>query len=200
MKEHFFQASDLADLLSAGSPALFPTDTVPALAAKPIYSKQLWEIKKRKPDKPLILMGHSVEGLLRYVSSIAISDACQMAEKYWPGSLTMVLPSNSKLVNYLNPGGQTLGIRIPNCPFTKSLLIKSGPLATTSANLSGQKTIVSNKDLQKLFPDIPLLAPDNWPKPSGMASTVILWKDEVPAKWHLLRKGAVIPDECHNLF
>ncbi len=197
MNNRFHSSSTLADLLSKGSPAIFPTDTLPALAASPEFSRQIFKLKKRTLAKPLILMGSCLEDVFQASSASAKDDALLMAEKYWPGPLTMVLPASGSLVDSLNPGGQTIGIRVPNCSMTKKLLSKSGPLATTSANMSGQNPIFLIEELMECFPKVPFLAPMNWPESSGLASTVIAWKGI--GHWQLLRRGAVMPKECETL-
>ena len=78
-------ASALASRLQAGSAALLPTDTLPALAASPVHAAQLWTMKQRSADKPLILMGATPEELLAHVSPLAMEDAWSMARRYWPG-------------------------------------------------------------------------------------------------------------------
>ncbi len=182
--------------LNEGSPVVFPTDTLPALAALPKHSSQLWEIKNRSRMKPLILMGESPKQLFKFVYPNVLEDAIYMANRYWPGPLTMVLPSSSNLVGLLNPGGSSIGLRIPECDLAKKFLAKSGPLATTSANLSGQKPSIDPEEITKCFPGFPLLGPIPWPKSSGLASTVIAWQG--PGNWHLIRRGAVIPENLEK--
>ena len=192
MRTQFFNSSELTILLREGSPALFPTDTLPALAAHPSFAKQLWDIKHRPLDKPLILMAACADDLFQTIDPIAREDALEISQKYWPGALTMILPVSDPLVRKLNPLGKTLGMRVPDCSLAKDLLSASGPLATTSANLSGEDPVLTAKALSKYFPDLPLLGPIDWPVPSGLPSTLIKW--ERARCWKLLRKGAVIPD------
>ncbi len=196
MNKRFLEPSDLSDLLAKGSLAIFPTDTLPALAANPKFARKIFKLKKRNLGKPLILMGSCLEDLFKFASPCAKNDALRMASKYWPGPLTMVLPAKGKLIDCLNPGGNSIGLRVPNCSMARTLLAISGPLATTSANISGENPIFSKEELLKRFPDISLLGPMNWPKPSGLASTVIIWKGL--GNWQLLRRGAVIPEGCEK--
>ena len=79
----------------------------------------------------------------------------------------------------------------------RELLTSSGPLATTTANISGQPASRTAIDAACSFPDLPLLAPVPWPEPSGEASSVIAWKG--PRCWHWLRRGAVIPADVMSL-
>lgn len=191
-----FNANELALKLSLGSAALFPTDTLPALAATPENASQLWKLKERPLTKPLILMGASLNELLKHIDSIALEDALEMGMRYWPGALTVVLPSKQGIVDFLNPGASTIGLRIPDSKPAKDLLRISGPLATTSANLSGQEASKTALEAAKNFPGIPLLSPLPWPTFSGIASTVICWESK--KNWRVLRNGAVMPENLEN--
>ena len=177
--------------LRAGGAALLPTDTLPALAAMPEQAAQIWRLKKRPQDKPLILMGADVDGLLCHVSPAARADASALAQLHWPGALTLVLPAFGPCAEALNSGVPTLGLRIPACKPMLDLLRLSGPLATTSANVSGESASRTEMEAARAFPDLPLLAPIPWPAPSCQASSVIAWQE--PQGWHWLRRGAVMP-------
>ena len=183
-------SSGLSVKLLDGSAALLPTDTLPALAASPRYALQLWNIKERPTNKPLILMGSSKKDVFECVAPEALEDAKLMAKRYWPGALTMVLPAVGPMVNYLNPGKSNIGIRIPACEVTLDLLSKTGPLATTSANLSGDYPCMNESESANCFPNLPLLGPIPWPESSGLASTLAVWNGI--GCWQTLRSGAVI--------
>ncbi len=196
MELNLFGPEDLLINLRGGSPALFPTDTLPALATLPNFASKLWAIKNRPKSKPFILMGSKQEDLLQFVEPHALEDAFDFAQIYWPGTLTMVLPSSKELAGKLNPGGLSIGMRVPRCEMTQKLLERTGPLATTSANLSGEKPSLLPEEVAKCFPQLPLLGPLPWPKPSGLASTVISW--EAKGSWQLIRRGAVMPEKLQK--
>ena len=184
-----FEISDLASKLKKGSLALFPTDTLPALCSYPKYSKKIWTIKKRPLNKPLILMGACLEDLFEFVKPCAIDDGLKMAKIYWPGALTIVLPTRGNLSENLNFNSNSLGFRVPALKLARNLLMRTGPLATTSANISGKSPVKDELEASIQFPGIPILGPVPWPSSSGMASTVIEWKE---GKWKLLRAGSVV--------
>ena len=184
-----FEISDLASKLKKGSLALFPTDTLPALCAYPKYSKKIWTIKKRPLNKPLILMGGCLEDLFEFVQPCAIDDGLKMAKLYWPGALTIILPTKGNLSEHLNLNSNSLGFRVPNLRLARDLLIRTGPLATTSANISGKSPVKDAIEASIQFPGIPILSPLPWPSSSGRASTVIEWNQ---GKWKLLRAGSVV--------
>ncbi len=184
-----FEISDLASKLKKGSLALFPTDTLPALCSYPQYSEKIWTIKKRPSNKPLILMGGCLDDLFEFVKPSAIEDGLKLAKNYWPGALTIVLPTIGNFSKNLNSNSNSLGLRIPALKLARDLLMQTGPLATTSANISGQPPVRDALEASIQFPGIPRLAPVPWPKSSGIASTVVEWKK---GKWNLLRSGSVI--------
>ena len=184
-----FEISDLNLKLKKGSLAIFPTDTLPALCSYPKYSKKIWTIKKRPSNKPLILMGGCLEDLFEFVNPCAIEDGLKVAKIYWPGALTIVLPTIGNFSKNLNLNSKSLGFRVPALKLARDLLIKTGPLATTSANISGKAPVKDALEASNQFPGIPLLAPVPWPHSSGLASTVIEWEK---GKWNLLRAGSVV--------
>ena len=186
--------AELATRLLQGEPAVIPTDTVVGLAAKPEHAQQLWQLKRRPADKPLILMAASAKPLLDAVEEHCHHDAWSLMDRHWPGALTLVLPAKGPLVELLNPGGNTLGLRIPACDLTLELLRFSGPLATSSANPAGQSPAGSAAQAAVFFPDVAQLS-QPWPSRSGLASSVVQWCS--PGTWQVLRQGAVMLKDVH---
>ena len=184
-----FEICDLVPKLEKGSLAIFPTDTLPALSSYPKHSKKIWTLKKRPLNKPLILMGGCLGDLFEFVHPSAIEDGLKMAQIYWPGALTIILPTIGNLSQYLNCNSNSVGFRVPDLRLARELLLKTGPLATTSANISGQSPVKNALEASVTFPEIPILGPVPWPKTSGMASTIIEWKE---GSWKLLRHGSVV--------
>ncbi len=171
----------------------FPTDTVPALAARPEQAELIYAAKRRPPEKPLILMGASLSALLPYVSGDAAALAVwqRLTAQHWPGQLTLVLPASDRTPSTLNPQNTgTLGIRVPNHPVALALLARTGPLATTSANLSGQPPLTSLTEIARTFPTALTLPASELAQPatSGTPSTVAQWTG---TGWQILRQGKV---------
>jgi L-threonylcarbamoyladenylate synthase len=130
----------------------FPTDTVPALAARPDRAELIFAAKQRQPDKPLILMAATPTALWGYVAGNQATWPIwqRVAQQYWPGALTLVLPASSRLptaVNPLEPIPTTIGLRIPAWNPALALLQQTGPLATTSVNFSGQPPLTALSDI-----------------------------------------------------
>ncbi len=186
----------LAEWILAGGPAIFPTDTLPALAALPTAAGQIWALKARPSSKPLILMGAEPEKLFAALELPPHPQWLALAERCWPGALTLVLPARGTVVAALQPGvgaaEARLGLRIPACEQACELLRRTGPLATTSANRSGDLPCLTAFEAEARFPQVPRLAPLPWPQPSGQGSTVLAWSQA--GAWQVLRSGAVMPD------
>lgn len=188
---------EIASSLQAGSAAVMPTDTLPALVALPVHAAQIWTLKQRPVEKPLILMASLPEHLLQFAALEARNDLECLAEQHWPGALTLVVPvaqdpSAQAVLRFLHPGASTLGLRVPACRRARDLMALTGPLATTSANPSGLPAALNPRQVQTYFPALPLLGPAPWPSPKAIASTVLAWV--ASGQWRILRQGAVMPD------
>ena len=181
--------------LRSGLPIIFPTDTLPAIGCLPKFSNIIYEFKKRNRDKPLILMGSEHKQLIDYVHESAKEDYEKIASKYWPGALTMVIPASEKQNTIITSNDLTLGLRIPNSYMAQSLMRETGPLLTSSANISGFKGSISAEGIALDFPSIKILGPIPWGKSSGKASTIIFWKKS--GDWRLIREGEVLVKELN---
>ena len=175
--------------LKSGLPVIFQTDTIPAIGCLPEFSKIIYEFKKRDRNKPLILMGSEHKQLIDYVHDSAKEDYEKIALKYWPGALTIVIPCSKKKTKILTSNDLTLGLRIPNSKTAQSLLKETGPLLTSSANISGFTGSITAEGIALDFPSLDILGPVPWEKGSGKASTIISWRKN--RDWRLIRKGEV---------
>ncbi len=160
--------------LQAGGLVVFPTDTVYGLGAlidQPKMIAALYGVKKRERDKAIpILLGDPADlGLV----AVQISEtARKLAGIFWPGPLTLVLHKNAAVPEILSPL-PTIGVRMPDHPIALALLRQSGPLAVTSANLSGEKSPVTAQEVMaQLDGRIPLVL-DGGRTPGGNPSTVV---------------------------
>ena len=181
--------------LKSGLPIIFPTDTLPAIGCLPKFSNIIYEFKKRDRNKPLILMGSEYKHLIDYVDDSAKEDFENIASKYWPGALTMIIPSSENQTSIVTSKDLTLGVRIPNSYIAQSLLRETGPLLTSSANISGFTGSITAEGVALDFPSLEILGPIPWEKSSGKASTIISWKKS--GNWMLVREGEVLVRELH---
>jgi L-threonylcarbamoyladenylate synthase len=128
--------------LEAGDACVIPTDTVYGVAASlnaPGAVDRLFELKGRPRDKPLPVLAADVAALESVVSFDAA--ARRLARRFWPGALTIVLPRAPWFDTDLGGDVSTVAVRIPRHDVTLTLLEKSGPLAVTSANRSGEPPV-----------------------------------------------------------
>ena len=179
--------------LKSGLPIIFPTDTLPAIGCLPRFSNIIYEFKKRDKDKPLILMGSDHKQLIDYVHISAKKDYENIATKYWPGALTIVIPCSKKNSAILTSKDFSLGLRIPNSYTAQSLLKDTGPLLTSSANISGSTGSTKAEEITLEFPSVDILGPVPWEESSGKASTIISWRKN--RDWRVIRQGEVLIEE-----
>ena len=182
-------------MLNNGLPVIFQTDTLPAIGCLPKFAEIIYAFKKRDRNKPLILMGSDHKQLIDYVHESAKEDYENIASKYWPGALTIVIPSSKKETEIITSSNFTLGLRIPNSYMAQSLIKETGPLLTSSANISGFAGSITAEGIALDFPSVGILGPVPWEKGSGKASTIISWDKN--RNWRLIREGEVLIKEIN---
>ena len=175
--------------LKNGLPIIFQTDTLPAIGCLPKFSKIIYKIKKRDINKPLILMGAEKKQLTDFVHESAKEDYKNIASKYWPGALTLIIPISAKNKAVSTSSNLTLGLRIPNSQMAQSLIKETGPLLTSSANISGASGSITAEGVSRELPSLDILGPVPWENCSGSASTIISWVKH--GHWRLIREGQV---------
>ena len=175
--------------LSIGLPIVFQTDTLPAIGCLPKFSEMIYKIKQRDIKKPLILMGAENFKFDDFVHESALDDFKYISSCYWPGPLTIIVPISEKRRSFSTSSNYTIGLRIPNSKMAKLLLKKSGPLLTSSANISGMPSATNAKEISISLPNVNILGPVPWEKCSGKASTIISWVNY--GKWKIIREGEV---------
>jgi L-threonylcarbamoyladenylate synthase len=184
----------LIEAARGGQVVSFPTDTVPALAVRPDCAELIFAVKQRSLDKPLILMGATATDLWPFVQNnpTALQIWQAVADQHWPGALTLVLPASGAVPSVMNPvDPHTIGIRVPDQPTARRILSQTGPLATTSANLSGEPPLQTLSEIALQFPQVVTLGcdrPEPTPTASGVPSTVAKWTGQ---SWEILRQGIV---------
>ena len=107
----------------------------------------------------------------------------------------MVIPASKKETKILTSNDLTIGLRIPNSYMAQSLMKETGPLLTSSANISGFKGSTTVEGIALDFPSVKILGPIPWGKSSEKASTIIFWKKS--GDWRLIRKGEVLVRELY---
>ncbi len=184
-----------AEYLTAGELVALPTETVYGLGANgldPDAVAKIFAAKGRPQDNPLIL--HIAEAMQMELFCREIPEsAYRLAEAFWPGPLTMVLPARDIVPKCTTAGLPTVAVRCPDCEITRSIIQKAGiPVAAPSANLSGKP---STTTAQHVYHDhagkIPLII-DGGPCRVGVESTIVDLTEDRP---RLLRPGGITPEQ-----
>lgn len=147
--------SDAIKTLRTAGVVAHATETCYGLAAD-IFSRdavlRLYELKKMPLDKPVSILIRSLEEAQKYGDFS--EKAINLATKYWPGPLTIVVPRTALIPWWINPGMTTIGIRVSSNEVTKNLVESFGaPLTTTSANIHGLPQAYSSEDFLAMKPD-----------------------------------------------
>lgn len=162
------------DCLKFGGIIAIPTDTVYGLGADPFNAdavQKLYTLKGRPEEKPIPLVLGSVKDVEKVAQNLP-GFFFYLTERFWPGGLTIIVQSKD-LLPQLTAGGTTVGLRIPNQPLLLKILREfGGPLAITSANLSGQPAATSPQEFgQELSSKIDFIV-DDGQTPGPIPSTV----------------------------
>ncbi len=176
-------------VLRRGGLVAFPTDTVygvGAMAFEAAAVQRLYEVKGRSAEKAIAVLVAREADLAR-VAAVLTPSAHALALRFWPGPVTLVVPKHPDLPEAVS-ALPTVGVRQPDHALAQALLALAGPLAVTSANLSGQPSAsTAEAVLAQLDGRIDLLL-DGGPTPGGVASTVIDCTAEPPM---ILRPGPI---------
>ena len=186
--------TDAAQLLRAGELAAVPTETVYGLAGNGLDKRaveEIYEVKGRPAVKPLSLMVPGREAMERYCEAVP-PQAQFLAERFWPGPLTIVLKAKELVPEIVRAGGETVGLRCPDHPLTLRLLREAGiPFAAPSANPSGEESPKTAEEVAHYFDGRIAAIVDGGPCGLGRESTLI---DMSRTPYRILRQGA-LPEE-----
>jgi L-threonylcarbamoyladenylate synthase len=185
-----------ADVLRHDGLVAFPTDTVYGVGALVFHEaavQRLYRVKGRSTDKAIaVLVAHHAD-LLNIAGALTAS-ARQVAQKFWPGPLTLVVARHPRLPKAVS-ALPTVGVRQPDHPVVAQLLALTGPLAVTSANRSGEpNTLTAQEVLAQLEGRIDLIL-DGGRVNGGVPSTVV---DVTGSEPVILRAGPVSAEDIEK--
>lgn len=177
------------EILTGGGLVAFPTDTVYGLGALAYDGEavsSIYTVKGRGLEKAIpVLIGEF--GQIERVSSGVSRMVMRLAEEFWPGPLTLVVPRHPSIPDAVS-SMPTVGVRMPDLEVTRELLRLTGPLAVTSANASGQGSPATAMGVEmQLAGKIPLIL-DGGATLGGIPSTVVDCTGPEP---RLLREGPI---------
>lgn len=190
--------SEAAEIIRNGGLVAVPTETVYGLAGNGLDEravKEIYEVKGRPAVKPLSLMVPGKETIKRYCENVP-PQAERLAEKFWPGPLTIVLDSRDTVPEIVRAGGKTVGLRCPDHPKTLEALKKADvPFAAPSANPSGEESPKNAGKVKEYFDGRIDGIIDGGPCGIGTESTII---DMSSVPYRILRQGALSESDIEN--
>jgi L-threonylcarbamoyladenylate synthase len=203
MKTEFLNSGDPDALiyafqtLLAGELVAFPTDTVYGVGALVFDRKAVERIfvaKGRLAEKSIPVLLASTEQLEKVTVQVP-ELAAKLADRFWPGPLTLIVPKHPAVPDAVSPT-ETIGVRVPNHPTVRALLRLSGPLAVTSANLSGQESSSTAAEVRAQLGGRIALILDGGRTPGGVPSTVV---DCMGPELKILRQGPVTLEQIKRI-
>lgn len=182
----------VARLVSDGQVVAFPTETVFGLGVK-FGSRQaldaLYELKQRDKGKAISMMIAKPSDIEKY--AYVDDQAKKLMAAFMPGMITIILKKRPFIDDYFTASLDTIGIRIPDDEFVLSLLERTGPMLVTSANYSGEASLVDDKAVREKFGGlIPLIVKGE--SISKKASTIV---DLSKGKVEILRVGDILQEQ-----
>jgi L-threonylcarbamoyladenylate synthase len=184
------------NVLQAGGLVAFPTDTVYGVGALAFDGKAVESIYLAK-DRPIekaipVLIGDPAD--LEKVGTDIPDSARKLASRFWPGPLTILVPKRMDLPESVSATA-TVGVRVPDHEVARALLRAAGPMAVTSANISGKQSPVTAQEVYEQLKDRIDLIIDGGKTPGGVPSTLV---DCTSTEIKVLREGPISLEELFS--
>ncbi|MGE5088685.1 MAG: L-threonylcarbamoyladenylate synthase [Candidatus Levyibacteriota bacterium] len=185
---------EAAALLRAGELVAFPTETVYGLgadASNPVALRRLFEAKGRPADHPVIVHVLGFAEAERWSAAMP-AGARALAEAFWPGPLTLIVPRSDRAGDAVTGGQASVGLRAPSHPVARALLAEfGGGIAAPSANRFGHVSPTTAQHVADDLADAVALILDGGPCDVGIESTIVAFDGDTPL---LLRPGGIGAD------
>lgn len=186
------ELNKIKEILDNDGVIIFPTDTVYGIACNCFSEKaikKVFDIKKRPENKPINVLSNNLDKIKLVSKNISQKEKF-LIDKYMPGALTIILDKNEKVSDILTAGLDTIGVRIPKNNISLRILENvSYPLATTSANISGDSAGIKITDFLKEFDGVVDAIIDGGETDLKVASTIV--RVESDNKLKIIREGTL---------
>lgn len=194
-KIDYKKLNEISNIIKNGGVVVFPTETVYGIGTNglnEIAIKKLYDIKKRTLNKPISLLVSNIE-MINQVAKDITDKEYKLIKKFFPGPLTIVLNKKDNVPDILTANSCKIGIRMPKNEIALKLIDFAGvPIATSSANISGEETGIDfNNVMNNFFNKVDCLI-DGGPSNLGIGSTVVQIINEEPI---ILRQGLISKKE-----
>jgi L-threonylcarbamoyladenylate synthase len=196
---HDGHLDEIVSLLRKGAVIAFPTDTAYGLGADPFNEaavRRIFSIKGRPETKPILLLVDSIDMAASAIKPTEIFH--RVAERFWPGPLTIITHAAMSLPGVVTAESQTIGLRWPKAPFATALVSRfAKPITATSANRSGMPSTISADEVRSQLDDSIDALVDGGSLPARGGSTMLDLTQDPP---ELLREGPLPFDSLADFF
>ena len=178
-----------------GQIIVYPTDTVYGIGCNPFNKdsvSKIYDIKNREGEKRFPILGFSKKELEKIVEFNTIAE--KISEKFWPGQITMLLPIRKEMTQRISNNGK-LAVRVPNNECVLSILEKCKLIVGTSANISGEKSILDSNECKTQLPEIDILV--NGGKITSLGESTII--DFIDDQLKVIREGSISRQEIEKI-
>ena len=173
----------------------YPTDTVYGIGCNPFNKdsiSKIYDIKNREGEKRFPILGFSKKELEKIVEFNTIAE--NISEKFWPGQITMLLPIRKEMSQRISNNGK-LAVRVPNNECVLAILEKCKLIVGTSANISGEKSILDSNECKAKLPEIDVLV--NGGRITSLGeSTIINFVDD---QLKVIREGSISKQDIEKI-
>ena len=173
----------------------YPTDTVYGIGCNPFNKdsvSKIYDIKNREGEKRFPILGFSKKELEKIVEFNKIAE--KISEEFWPGQITMLLPIRKEITQRISNNGK-LAVRVPNNECVLSILEKCKLIVGTSANISGEKSILDSNECKTKLPEIDILV--NGGKITSLGESTII--DFVDDQLKVIREGSISKQDIEKI-
>ena len=173
----------------------YPTDTVYGIGCNPFNKdsvSKIFDIKHREGGKRFPILGFSKKELEKIVEFNTIAE--KISEEFWPGQITMLLPIRKEITQRISNNGK-LAVRVPNNECVLSILEKCKLIVGTSANISGEKSILDSNECKTKLPEIDILV--NGGKITSLGESTIV--DFMDDQLKIIREGSVSKKDIEKI-
>jgi L-threonylcarbamoyladenylate synthase len=188
---------EAAKWIRSGAVVAIPTDTLYGLAADPFSADavaRVFAVKGRSAGSALPLIAADAGQIATHLGRLP-DIAARLAERFWPGPLTILMPATRLLAREVSGDTGTVGVRVPANPVARAICAACGhPVTATSANVSGEPAPATADAVERALGDRIELLIDTGPAPGGAPSTIV---DVTGGEPRLVRAGAISWDEIH---
>ena len=187
------------EAVAAGQCVVFPTDTVYGIGCAAFDAKavtRLLDAKRRGRDMPPpVLIAEA--SMLRALAGQVPDAARKLVARFWPGALTIIVKAQRSLPLDLGETRGTVAVRVPDHDQARALLRRTGPMAVSSANVSGQPAATTAGEARHMLEDAVAVYLDGGRAPGGEASTIIDFTGDEHGR--VLRQGALDLEELRGV-